>query len=216
MCGEKCSCRKHSHRPVGSPPRVRGKGIPADLFRTAPEDHPRVCGEKGMAVLDTMASLGSPPRVRGKEMALYWIPSVCGITPACAGKSTEITINRLKYIGSPPRVRGKEAYLEKVGEVNGITPACAGKSLKSLSSSVPMKDHPRVCGEKGIVFIFACLTLGSPPRVRGKVLLPEALTQARRITPACAGKSKNGVDFWSTTWDHPRVCGEKSVNNLLL
>ena len=32
-----------------------------------------------------------------------------------------------------------------------------------------------------------------------------------RITPACAGKRRVWFSSWPVPWDHPRVCGEKSV-----
>ncbi len=50
-------------------------------------------------------------------------------------------------------------------------------------------DHPRVCGEKGIARDVVTQREGSPPRVRGKVLLLTGANLRHRITPACAGKS---------------------------
>ena len=50
--------------------------------------------------------------------------------------------------GSPPRVRGEVQRQSKEKVKIGITPACAGRSPVSDGSSVPEKDHPRVCGEK--------------------------------------------------------------------
>ena len=57
---------------------------------------------------------------------------------------------------------------------------------------------------------------GSPPRMRGKVLCPDAFAAAFRITPAYAGKSS--VNGWPSfaIRDHPRVCGEKSLNGISL
>ena len=69
-----------------------------------------------------------------------------------------------------------------------------------------------MCGEKAGKNVSISLPLGSPPRVRGKVLVQIQLCTFIRITPACAGKS-----FWLDfleykTEDHPRVCGEKSTS----
>ena len=49
-------------------------------------------------------------------------------------------------------------------------------------------DHPRVCGEKLYVAALSLWCKGSPPRVRGKVILPFTNVPGNRITPACAGK----------------------------
>ena len=72
------------------------------------------------------------------------------------------------------------------------------------------EDHPRVCGEKENVTGSVQEELGSPPRVRGKVISDRFLLFCLRITPACAGKSAffrpSGIYYK----DHPRVCGEKS------
>ena len=92
----------------------------------------------------------------------------------------------------------------------GITPACAGKSLPcSVRRNFP-KDHPRVCGEKGLASGISAIHLGSPPRVRGKDLNLFHFSASVRITPACAGKSLMQKMLWRMNWDHPRVCGEKT------
>ena len=49
----------------------------------------------------------------------------------------------------------------------------------------------------------------SPPHMRGKGVLDDFDGVAVRITPAYAGKRADSPpEFW-TSWDHPRVCGEK-------
>ena len=76
-----------------------------------------------------------------------------------------------------------------------------------------LRDHPRVCGEK---LTFWCAYIddgGSPPRVRGKVACHRRKNTPRRITPACAGKSKQRLIATSRKWDHPRVCGEKVLGD---
>ena len=90
-----------------------------------------------------------------------------------------------------------------------ITPACAGKRSQPFRSHFREKDHPRVCGEKCPPGKFFFMTVGSPPRVRGKVSAGKILLHDGGITPACAGKSWLQKRAPSTVWDHPRVCGEK-------
>ena len=68
-----------------------------------------------------------------------------------------------------------------------------------------------MCGEKSKLPIRAQDTLGSPPRVRGKARLVQRYCGNRGITPACAGKRSCTTRLTATTWDHPRVCGEKTT-----
>ena len=92
---------------LGSPPRVRGKGIvhvfvPEKLGITPAyagkrmlyaravrrdRDHPRVCGEKTAPRHRLHLAKGSPPRMRGKAPSNVDVPGTYGITPAYAGKS---------------------------------------------------------------------------------------------------------------------------------
>ena len=70
----------------------------------------------------------------------------------------------------------------------GITPACAGKSYTQLFLATTPRDHPRVCGEKGLAFPAFSTYWGSPPRVRGKGCCHHLVILVYGITPACAGK----------------------------
>ena len=91
----------------------------------------------------------------------------------------------------------------------GITPACAGKSGPISASGKAIRDHPRVCGEKALHDGGILPAQGSPPRVRGKVVVSRNLCLLSGITPACAGKSELQALVLSGQRDHPRVCGEK-------
>ncbi len=90
-----------------------------------------------------------------------------------------------------------------------ITPAYAGKSHVFPCSHALKKDHPRLCGEKiQLPFCFFWYG-GSPPPMRGKVIVPTSAGTNRRITPAYAGKSIKKSKTYLLRWDHPRLCGEK-------
>ena len=93
----------------------------------------------------------------------------------------------------------------------GITPAYAGKSGAPAISPVMMTDHPRLCGEKSSPFCAPCAIRGSPPPMRGKVLLLHILSGHLGITPAYAGKSFAYAEAFAVAEDHPRLCGEKAV-----
>ena len=110
--------------------------------------------------------------------------------------------------GSPPRVRGKLARIAHVALSSRITPACAGKTFQYIKQINSKRDHPRVCGENLLIYQFYLLNLGSPPRVRGKLVERQAAITRERITPACAGKTHDEAPAGSRGQDHPRVCGE--------
>ena len=71
------------------------------------------------------------------------------------------------------------------------------------------RDHPRVGGEKYSRPSYSRISMGSPPRGRGKGNQAFSWYGSSRITPAWAGKSqRKKVDAWRVQ-DHPRVGGEK-------
>ena len=118
--------------------------------------------------------------------------------------------------GSPPRVRGKPGEIVGRQYQSRITPACAGKTQAPDGYCPHPEDHPRVCGENLVPWLRVTCWIGSPPRVRGKLRSRSRKAPPRRITPACAGKTKKRNGAFSCSRDHPRVCGEnlKTVGNL--
>ena len=74
---------------------------------------------------------------------------------------------------------------------DGITPACAGKTYCWL---VPVGSR-----------------LGSPPRVREKLIVLITEKKPVGITPACAGKTRTVGCLSTLPKDHPRVCGKNTV-----
>ena len=188
-----------------------------------------MCGEKrgrdGLALLRT----GSPPRMRGKAVLCGFPAGNVGITPAYAGKrgprsawgsacrdhprvcgeKPVTTRFASSFWGSPPRMRGKVQLQPWQPTALGITPACAGKSAAQSLDRLCAGDHPRVCGEKVSWGNRHQEGLGSPPRMRGKVISSLQCDFLSGITPACAGKRKRSRLQRSGTGDHPRVCGEK-------
>ena len=91
-----------------------------------------------------------------------------------------------------------------------ITPAYAGKSDSFYVKLLDTADHPRLCGEKLSDMGKKALSAGSPPPMRGKAVLPDAIITAVGITPAYAGKSEQRPADLHAVRDHPRLCGEKS------
>ena len=190
-------------------PACAGKSRRKTTDRFCSRDHPRVCGEKGHGSELRGRQVGSPPRVRGKVQLLPVHHDQVGITPAyaekriklrkrhsicgdhprvCGEKLFQSPLLRLP-LGSSPRMRGKDVRQELQHSGRGITPACAGKSPQRAHCSPVPWDHPRVCGEKCPPGKFFFMTVGSPPRVRGKEVRTQRSDIRSRITPAHAGKS---------------------------
>ena len=112
------------------------------------------------------------------------------ITPAHAGKRQKKTIWRrtsrdhpracgekhffiacyTAQTGSPPRMRGKARCGKLADLYTRITPAHAGKRGGKRNPNPEWRDHPRACGEKFRPLWIETLAVGSPPRMRGKVI----------------------------------------------
>ena len=111
-------------------------------------------------------------------------------------------------------MRGKETDSRRQCCSAGITPAYAGKRTLFCLAGRRNRDHPRVCGEKGRTGALDVVQRGSPPRMRGKVRELLFSFHCARITPAYAGKSAANTWITNKIKDHPRVCGEKTVEIL--
>ena len=85
-------------------------------------------------------------------------------------------------------MRGKALMRDISTEGFRITPAYAGKSARRSFNAACARDHPRVCGEKREYERRNLSVLGSPPRMRGKVMMRILEKLDERITPAYAGK----------------------------
>ena len=186
-------------------------------------------GEKGQVGKVRLGIVGSPPHGRGKVAT--WVKARMreGITPAWAGKSARsIPTENVRWDhprmggeklwglwtasltrGSPPHGRGKGNRRAAISPRSRITPAWAGKRIWRCPHEHFFQDHPRVGGEKTWTQCKLSMTLGSPPRGRGKDLNEVCILIPQGITPAWAGKSHQGQCRDEKHGDHPRVGGEK-------
>ena len=96
-------------------------------------------------------------------------------------------------IGSAPRARG--------------TPAAVTQSSSSFA------DQPRVRGEHIVAGSLGQADAGSAPRARGTPVQPRRSATAQRISPACAGNTRDVTCSAVTPTDQPRVRGEHSIRH---
>ena len=167
-CGEKLDPQIQQFALVGSPPRVRGKGVrhvvavvgggitPARAGKRAVcrvyhlhvWDHPRACGEKSGFHGFAASHWGITPARAGKrEGKAPPLPYIWDHPRACGEKGAQVA-SGIGNLGSPPRVRGKATQLAALRLADRITPARAGKSDTFKLATYKGEDHPRACGEK--------------------------------------------------------------------
>ena len=149
------------------------------------------------------------PAYAGKSPTSFPCPRPAPDHPRVCGEKWTMPRQATLCTGSPPRMRGKVLCRRGAAGRHGITPAYAGKRQCAKTRYQTIRDHPRVCGEKTLPELLTLKALGSPPRMRGKVLAALGAAHLGGITPAYAGKSYYSELSTFLLRDHPRVCGEK-------
>ncbi len=127
-----------------------------------------------------------------------------------SGQSAENGRNRPYNIlqGIPRRAGRKDARL-CCHCMRWAHPRYAGKYSSPGISPQVCRDHPRVRGEKLALGCVQGFHTGSPPRTRGEAPSPIITSIHRGITPAYAGRRREGFTRKGREGDHPRVRGEK-------
>ena len=111
-------------------------------------------------------------------------------------------------------MRGKRTGCSVASWPVRIIPAHAGQTCTPRTSCDFPQDHPRACGAN------ACMTGvidnvdGSSPRMRGKHIQTNLLSNSLRIIPAHAGQTYLRTDCRNRMSDHPRACGANCSNAL--
>ena len=193
-CAGTSSCRPSPAATSGAHPRVRGDVVS------------EYCAEPPIA--------GSPPRARGRLGSGRCRAARRGLTPACAGTSRDRLRGWHLGRGSPPRARGRPHPGAARDLRDGLTPACAGTSLPPMAMMAGVRAHPRVRGDVATPSPLVTVTLGSPPRARGRLRLLRLAGRHRGLTPACAGTSTTRPCNAPPQRAHPRVRGDVQASRL--
>ena len=177
---------------------------------------------------------GSSPRVRGTPGRGCGGRSRRRIIPACAGNTrtprgfrtgrrdhprvcgehSPHDLPGAPHQGSSPRVRGTRPHRPRWHSGQGIIPACAGNTWTEGLRPGDAGDHPRVCGEHSGEGGEPEPKSGSSPRVRGTLRDGLGSCLHAGIIPACAGNTAYVLSAFSSSRDHPRVCGEHELPEL--
>ena len=110
--------------------------------------------------------------------------------------------------GSPPHMRGALPPRSGWHQSLRITPAYAGSTSTNSRSNSNVSDHPRICGEHGMLRGKNVVLLGSPPHMRGAPDKEFKEKFSAGITPAYAGSTSSPISCTNFLKDHPRICGE--------
>ena len=194
---------------MGSPPHMRGKVLFARQKLRLYGITPAYAGKSSFCRERKSANLGSPPHMRGKVTSTEKYVSFPVDHPRICGEKFLRRHEHDVLRGSPPHMRGKVRRQYEKDGAGRITPAYAGKRNCGCKFVHCGKDHPRICGEKGMVTLLLGNGLGSPPHMRGKVMVAPVFSAILGITPAYAGKSREINQQEEIDRDHPRICGEK-------
>ena len=122
--------------------------------------------------VEILRKIKSPSRITptyvGKSLPLKWLCGSCRDHPHVCGEKEELTSGFDGGRGSPPRMWGKEVIAAMNCHNIRITPTYVGKSNNGRKNSPFFRDHPHVCGEKWLSWLFVRFVWGSPPRMWGK------------------------------------------------
>ena len=128
------------------------------------------------------------PAYAGKSMLINTYGTPDKDHPRLRGEKSDIPTPSMLYKGSSPLTRGKGDDCFPRLVVSRIIPAYAGKSPLSGGPEGPVRDHPRLRGEKPKIFVPSDKPRGSSPLTRGKVNDLKSTYLAPGIIPAYAGK----------------------------
>ena len=132
------------------------------------------------------------------------------------GEYTHETRASVTELGSPPLARGIHSSTCPASTGKGITPACAGNTVFFFISAIGEEDHPRLRGEYSRKCPTNHILRGSPPLARGIPIKAKITRSSSRITPACAGNTRNERKNRVLHGDHPRLRGEYRQQSLML
>ena len=163
---------------------------------------------KPASIAAAWKSTGLIPAHAGKTRLRAVSPFSSPAHPRACGENLPTASPRATKGGSSPRMRGKPPDEVGRGVGDGLIPAHAGKTLARCALGVDVEAHPRACGENTQVGILSSLSMGSSPRMRGKLKVCSRAFSWPGLIPAHAGKTFLPTTHFRGQGAHPRACGE--------
>ncbi len=197
--------------------------------------HPHVCGDGSTYQLSRVSVPGSPPRVWGRRGVNTAGIDLSGFTPTCVGTACgQATTRRQSWVhphlcgdgswfaainparsGSPPRVWGRLRRMGPRPVGTGFTPTCVGTAHFRDAISRQYRVHPHVCGDGTNLVDNVEASLGSPPRVWGRLAKRMIQCGDTGFTPTCVGTARSPLRHRRAIWVHPHVCGDGGYPGLV-
>ena len=218
---------------LGLIPAHAGKTRRRVSRRRSGRAHPRSRGENTYAGEDRNLALRSSPLTRGKRQRRPRRRPMSRLIPAHAGKTVGAA-HECRYGGAHPRsrgenvstrfpsasspgssplTRGKRGAARVADAAHGLIPAHAGKTRRRVSRPRSGRAHPRSRGENRAFDVLAVGRMGSSPLTRGKRTGMITSSDAARLIPAHAGKTRSSRGPQGSCWAHPRSRGENLEDN---
>ena len=173
--------------PDGTPPRMRGRRVPA--------------AEGDGQGRNTPADAGTTSSCRSPRPAAAEHPRGCGDDRLAQARTR-------RRSGTPPRMRGRRAAGRRCRRLLRNTPADAGTTAPSAPTPSGSTEHPRGCGDDLAEQVLELATTGTPPRMRGRREAGLRPLLEPRNTPADAGTTVAEALAEQISEEHPRGCGD--------
>jgi len=125
-----------------------------------------------------------------------------------SGENSVINEQRRAERGSPPRVWGKRCLCKANFRRGRFTPTGVGKTAFAPEKKLSFKVHPHGCGENQRQCCTTISSVGSPPRVWGKLSSIATPSELNRFTPTGVGKTDERLVELIISKVHPHGCGE--------
>ncbi len=203
------------------------------LSRSSSE-HPHACGENFRSPRERRACFGTSPRVWGKLHDLVCtrpmprnIPTRVGKTiirsscrglqpehPHACGENFQTRFDHRPVRGTSPRVWGKQVRQAALPSHHRNIPTRVGKT-NNLDGDIDVNaEHPHACGENAPTRGYSVPSIGTSPRVWGKLLLPQVFRLISRNIPTRVGKTGPAPLLESGYSEHPHACGENPAGQM--
>ena len=166
--------------------------------------------------LSTSRMDGSSPRVWGTDVSVEIVHDLNRFIPACVGNGCVVDY-AYEYSPVHPRVCGERLNKSGAGrQTSGSSPRVWGTGAGAQSGVGVLRFIPACVGNGFSRLCYDGQNFGSSPRVWGTV--PRVLRRdgPRRFIPACVGNGRRSVRGARRLAVHPRVCGERHCQRIVL